>query len=145
MGFMDHVVCHQDHTRHGRPSAPSDIDGVVAAMSNRTDHLTSGLRSANLPEAYAYDIFSSGYNPELPFRLFPHHHLFRMYEGKLWAGEVQRDYITDFLGIRTAYFFDCQDYNRYRFFHLSRRIPCARHDEYFRANYSQLGLQVTWI
>ena len=101
MGFMDHVVCHQDHTRHGRPSAPSDIDGVVAAMSNRTDHLTSGMRSANLPEARMHDIFTAGYNPESPFLAYPHHHLFRMYEDKLWTREVQHDYITDFLGIRT--------------------------------------------
>lgn len=38
------------------------------------------------------------------------------------------DYVTEFLGIKTHYHYDCENYDRYRKYHLSRKIPCEEHD-----------------
>jgi FkbM family methyltransferase len=73
----------------------------------------------------------SAYNPEEPLRSFQHSPLFQKFT-PFWAGVFNGSWLVDFLGTHTAYEYDCENIERYRIWHLSRRIPCARHD-LFRA------------
>ena len=88
---------------------------------------------ANPTSSYAGLIFAlvrpedAAYNPEEPLRSFAHSPLFKRFR-PFWSGSFDSSWVVDFLGTHTAYEYDCENIERYRIWHLSRRIPCARHD-----------------
>ena len=134
---MDFHVCSQGHN-HSEETVfnQSDIRSQYASRA-RHGKFSFGSPHIDFQEALFNDIFETAYNPEAPFSFYRHHNLFRkLLQGKLWSGIIEQDYITDFLGIKTKYRYDCGDVERYRFYHLSRRIPCSRHDEFFRMGYN---------
>ena len=128
--FLDAIVCHQEHSREGRPAAHVHYDDIAQAMERRAlfDGFQTGTPVTLLPEAVLTDPQRSAYNPEHPFRLFRHHELFAHWEDVTWTGAFNASELRDFVGTRTSYTYDCADKARYRFYHLSRRIPCARQD-----------------
>jgi len=82
------------------------------------------------------DAYQAAFNPLLPSALFRHHHVFTEFRDIHVESTFDPDYLRDFVGTRTAYEYDCGDWKRYRRFHLSRRVPCARHDALKRAGFS---------
>jgi FkbM family methyltransferase len=69
----------------------------------------------------------AAYNPEEPLRSFAHSPLFKRFR-PFWSSSFDSSWVVDFLGTHTAYEYDCENIERYRIWHLSRRIPCARQD-----------------
>lgn len=55
----------------------------------------------------------------------PHHPAFAPYAAVAWSGRFEREYVRDFLGLRTLYGYDCTN-ARYRPNHLERQVRCAR-------------------
>jgi hypothetical protein len=117
------------HERLGRPEAQWSINELRSMYSERNISLrTFGFPGQTLPEADMSNIMAAGYNPETPHLLHAHNPLMHVWAPHLWMGPLENDFLVDFVGVKTNYSFDCDDWKRYRFFHLSRRIPCDRHD-----------------
>ncbi len=78
------------------------------------------------------------YNPLEPTTLFQHHVVFSQFTR--WRGSFDPEYVTDWLGIRTRYAWDCIDdplaTMHYSLVQPSRRIPCEIHDMMHEAGYN---------
>jgi nucleoside-diphosphate-sugar epimerase len=135
--YMDDVICHQDHSR-GRVHASVSHQ----AISRLHPQKEFGLPNATLTQSISDSLLDFGFNPETPWMLYRHHYFFERYKGKLWQGAFDPAMITDFVGTKTDYRYDCDNWFRYRKFHLSRRIPCNRHDIFRKINLSSHGVPV---
>jgi len=58
-----------------------------------------------------------------------HHPAFAPYAAVAWSGRFEREYVRDFLGLRTLYGYDCTN-ARYRPNHLERQVPCNEHEDH---------------
>ena len=65
-------------------------------------------------------------NPYEPSRRYMHDEV--MYRFGRWEGAVEEGYLTDWLGVRTRYAWDCIKYGGYYKFVPSRRLECEQHD-----------------
>jgi hypothetical protein len=122
--FMDDVMCHMPHPGKNHAGA-IDFHKIAANMHPNPSF---GLPDVVLNESRTDSVFDMGFNPETPWRLYRHHDLMQQFAGKIWVGDFEPGFLRDFVGTRTKYLYDCENWNRYRRFHLSRRIPCDRHD-----------------
>ena len=106
--------------------------------ANRADGATWGLLPHSLPTATAASVLERGYNPLTPFALHRHHPVFDGFG--VQQAPFESDYLRDFVGTKTMYNYDCGDWGRNRRFHLSRRIPCNRHDAFRAMDVASFGL-----
>jgi len=65
-------------------------------------------------------------NPYEPSQRYMHHEV--MYMFGRWEGEVEPGYLTDWLGVRTRYAWDCIKHGGYYKFVPSRRLECEMYD-----------------
>jgi len=126
--FADQPTCHQAHERRGRPATLFNAHDLVQQHKSRTDNATWGFVQQALPIATTASVLDRGYNPLTPFALYRHHPVFDGFHFS--QAPFDADYLVDFVGTKTRYKYDCADWDRYRRFHLSRRIPCERHDAF---------------
>ena len=108
-------------------------EGVSELMTKRDDAslgapLIPSVPLNLLPESHLSSALHAAYNPEHPFLVFRHDPIFSLWSDVVWNGTFNSSIIRDFVGTATSYEFDCADRARYRFFQLSRRIPCAKQD-----------------
>ncbi len=89
---------------------------------------TNELGGALWSDTWTDNIFDFAYNPEEPNTFRRHHSLFKSVQGRIWKGPFHPQFLIDFVGTKTKYSYDCNNWGRYRRFHLSRRIPCDQHD-----------------
>ena len=125
--FVDQPTCHQAHERH-HGHVPFGEAALVQQHKSRTDNATWGSVQQALPIATAASVLDRGYNPLTPLALYRHHPVFDGFH--VSQALFDADYLLDFVGTKTLYKYDCADWGRYRRFHLSRRIPCERHDAF---------------
>jgi hypothetical protein len=64
-------------------------------------------------------------NPMQKSKRFNHHPIF--YHFPAWCGDFQAEWVVDFLGIKTSYHYDCENWRYIQ--HPSRKVPCADHDK----------------
>jgi nucleoside-diphosphate-sugar epimerase len=129
---MDDVICHRNHDRNGRPVSTVTGGGISSLMHDRpigsdwgiSTHL-NGFPEANLIHG---DVWGWGYNPLTPFLLWRHHELFQSLVPQIASAPFDKNYHLDFAGTLTKYTYDCENWFRYRRWHLSRRIACDRMD-----------------
>ena len=138
----DDALCHRVHDRKGRPQAGLTPELMEVWHANRTDAATWGLAQHNLPNATAGHVLDHGYNPLTPHALYRHHPVFEAFAGRIAQAPFDDDALLDFVGTVTQYKFDCEDRERYRRFHLSRRIPCNRHDAFVAMQVGSYGIPV---
>ena len=136
--FADQPTCHQAHERRGRPAAPFSWGALVQQHKGRADNATWGFLEHALPIATAADVLDRGYNPLTPYALYRHHPVFDGFH--ISRAPFEADYLVDFVGTKTLYEYDCDDWGGYRRFHLGRRIPCERHDAFKKMGVGATGL-----
>ena len=130
--WMDETLCHRSHTRNDRPSIPNDFNELANQMRSRGPDSEWGLKNAIrvLPESYLGNgvIWDWGFNPETPFQLWRHSSLFEELFPIVVSAPFDKDYHLDFAGTKTKYVYDCENWFRYRRYHMSRRFVCDRMD-----------------
>jgi nucleoside-diphosphate-sugar epimerase len=138
---FDETVCHQMHGRLGRPQPQLDYgqlrDMLVQERSNGTPP-TFGFAGQALPVAHLKDWQQAAYNPETPYTFHRHHSIFAQYPFTSHA--IHEHVLTDFLGTKTRYNFDCAAHAHHRRFHIATRIACAQHDVFKTLSKWYLGL-----
>lgn len=132
--WLDESICHRDHEHTDNQKKFSlEIADIARIMGERPASSEWGYSSTvqGFPQAnLSGDFWDWGYNPETPFLMRRHHPLFAELfpSASLDMAPFTREYHVDFAGTRTKYEYDCENWDRYRRFHLSRRLPCDRID-----------------
>jgi nucleoside-diphosphate-sugar epimerase len=114
----------------------------------RQEHLQSKLLDKNKlggqlwSETLTDNILDFAYNPEEPNTFRRHHSLFKSVQGKSWKGPFHPEFLIDFVGTKTKYSYDCDNWDSYRRHHLSRRIPCDQHDFFLNMGLDVLNISV---
>jgi len=129
--WMDESPCHRQHSRNGGIKMTiTDSGRVTELMGSRQGEWGFSSHVHLFPEARASSgtVWDWGFNPETPYVLYPHHPLFQKLFPEIYSAPFDSEYLVDFAGTRTKYEYDCNNWFRYRKFHLSRRIACDRMD-----------------
>lgn len=124
--WTDAGVCHLESKSEQQARALQDASpfGDNVRMPNSA----FGMRDVALPSAETASYMDFAYNPDTPWVLYRHHDALAPFVAKRVTAPLDPRFLLDFVGTRTAYEFDCDNWNRYRRHHMSRRIPCDRHD-----------------
>ena len=136
--FVDQPTCHQAHERRGRPAAPFSPGALVQQHKGRAENATWGIVEQALPTATAASVLDRGYNPLTPYALYRHHPVFDGFH--ISRAPFEAAFLVDFVGTKTLYEYDCDDWGGYRRFHLGRRVLCERHDAFKAMGVGATGL-----
>jgi len=75
------------------------------------------------------------FNPYQPSHRYMHHEVFFLFDR--WEGVLEEGYLTDWLGVRTRYAWDCIRNGGYYKFVPSRRLECEAYDRLQQDGFGQ--------